>query len=179
MIHDVPSGANEPTSSSPARAPIEAKSFLRWLFTLALGVVAFGGCVLLLSDSVLRATADVKTYARQDSAPVVYGAVDVVPTGSITAIAPLAVAASIAPAPPAADAPTQTAPEVQEFWRVTTGVSVRARASKNSARVASLEGGDLVAVTARERNWMLVLAEDGVRGWVYGNFLVRDEGPER
>jgi uncharacterized protein YgiM (DUF1202 family) len=78
-------------------------------------------------------------------------------------------AAFMAPAPTPATEANMTPPE--ELFVVTSGVNVRAGASKNAERLASLEAGEEVGVVERDGNWARVARDGDVLGWVYSGYL--------
>ena len=86
------------------------------------------------------------------------------------AIAPAAMAAST----PIADVPAKVVAGIadpEEYFRVRTGLNVRAEASKSSAVVGVVEAGEIVSSIEADGHWLKVAREGQVLGWVYDRYL--------
>jgi uncharacterized protein YgiM (DUF1202 family) len=67
--------------------------------------------------------------------------------------------------------PGQAAPPAPSFTVAVESLRVRSAPNKVAPQVHALKGGTRVTVSGTERGWMLVTADDGRTGWVYGEFL--------
>ena len=74
-----------------------------------------------------------------------------------------AVPVSMTTEPPPGSAPA--------FIVAVDSLRVRSSPAKDSPQVFGLHNGAMVTVSGTERGWMLITAEDGRTGWVYGKFL--------
>lgn len=75
--------------------------------------------------------------------------------------------AEVAAANPASATDAKTATVVAD------AVNLRAKASKNSARVYVVRAGTKVTLLETERSWTKVVTEDGISGWLATKFLAR------
>jgi uncharacterized protein YgiM (DUF1202 family) len=80
-------------------------------------------------------------------------------TASIAAPAAVPQADQASPAPPA------------DLFVVTSGVNVRAGASKDAERLSTLETGTEVTIVTRDGHWAQVARGEAVLGWVYDRYL--------
>jgi uncharacterized protein YgiM (DUF1202 family) len=73
---------------------------------------------------------------------------------------------------PTSPGPVASSP-ASSFSHTVTVESLRVRAGpvKTSRQVFALGGGAKVTVGRTERGWVMITAEDGRAGWVYGKFL--------
>lgn len=65
----------------------------------------------------------------------------------------------------------EMAPPQPTFIVIVDSLRVRSGPSKTSAQVFGLTAGTKVTVSSTENGWVLIMADGGRTGWVYGKFL--------
>jgi hypothetical protein len=150
---------------------------LRWLAAMATGAFVVWASVAFLAVNVAPGIQGAVVLKRDgEREPRNLGNLQPIPAGSITALAPLPRAAVKAPpatVPVSVHAAVTSVSPPGEPWRVVSGVNVRRDASSDSAVIATLPRGRTVRVIDSRRGWRLIEYESGIRGWVYGKYLVQ------
>ena len=161
------------------------------MLVVGAAILSIFGSVSYLSGAV-SAAADGASRSASSAGPNFIANLEPLPSGSISAVVPLASPPS-SPAQPAAAAVTETAPApaaepasvvatttpkavatpvapARDRMIVTSGVNVRDRPSSKSNVLGTFRAGTLVAVLDTNRGWIQV--SDGTQtGWVYERFL--------
>jgi hypothetical protein len=148
----------------------------RWGAIVLLGTAVLGGSFLFLTQSTPTVVAATVAPAQARTVPSYIARIETIPAGSISAIAPL----PQHPVELATVATTETVQPTQivasppaDLWEVNTAVNVRSDPSKHGARLGALPEREHVRVLDEQRGWVLVVADDGLRGWVYSKFLTK------